>query len=102
MELNPGDLITVLEKIHTASTKWCNIGLQLRVPKNTLDSLKVQFTDPRECLRELLNEWLKQIDPTPTWKALIDALNSPTVGEGQLAEGLRTQYCQLSKGIVVS
>ena len=45
----------------------------------------------------MLTVWLKQIHPPPTWYILIDALESPPVGEMALADKLRAKYCRLTE-----
>ena len=53
-------------------------------------------SDPDECLPEMLDHWLKQVDPPPSWEALAGALKSTPVGEGVLAEQIRQKYCTKS------
>ena len=45
------------------------------------------------CLTAMLTDWLKQITPSPTWQALVDALKSPAVGCGQPAHTIEKKYC---------
>ena len=89
------DVKTVLEKLQSASTRWYYIGLQLKIPVNTLDCIKDQYADPTDCLREMIERWLKQINPRPTWRALVNALRAQSVGEGRLALELKVQYCHM-------
>ena len=93
MELSIDDLHTVQEKVFDARIKWYYIGLGLGVRDSTLKAIRSQFNDPADCLRETLQEWLKQTDPNPTWRALVAALRSPTVGEQRLAGNLEGRYC---------
>ena len=51
-----------------------------------------------ECLLKLLTVWLERTSPPPTWNILIEALESPPVGEGHLAQQLRDKYCQKGRG----
>ena len=46
-----------------------------------------------ERLLEMLTIWLKSTNPPPTWTILTEALASPPVGEGLLAQQLRDKYC---------
>ena len=77
------DLRYVQEAVHPARTKWYDIGLQLDVPVGTLDCIEGEKGDGGDHLRNMLKWWLKQ--GAATWRALADALRSPTVGERQLA-----------------
>ena len=80
------DLRHVHEAVHPARTSWYNIGLQLGVPVDTLDSIRHERGDDGDHLCTILKKWLKQ--GGATWGALSDALKSPTVGERRLAKKL--------------
>ena len=97
MELKLDDLNTVLEELYEARTKWYFIGLKLKVPVDTLDSIKTQSDDPNECLLQVLKHWLKMVDPKPMWEALVDALRGRLVEEHQLANSVEEKYCCRSK-----
>ncbi len=47
------------------------------------------------CLGEMVMKWLKRSNPRPTWKALIEALSEPTVGEEATALSLSAEYLDL-------
>ena len=36
--------------------------------------MKQNERQSRDCLREMLSEWLKIDDPPPTWNTLVDAI----------------------------
>ena len=91
------DLNTVLEELYEARTKWYFVGLKLKVPVDTLDSIKTQSDDPNECLLQALKHWLKMVDPKPTWQALVDALRGRLVEEHQLANSIEEKYCLRNK-----
>ena len=98
MELNPDDsVVTVLEELHKACTKWYYIGLTLKVPASTLNGIEAQSNDPKWCLLQAVQHWLKTVDPTPTWQALADALRSCLVEEHQLASSIEEKYCLRNK-----
>ena len=91
-KLTPNDLGEVLEEILDISAKWYPLGLQLKVKIGTLDSIQVQFSDPKRQLLEMLKAWLNTSDNT-TWKILTVALRSQSVGASQLAGALEKKYC---------
>ena len=77
----------MFKAVYDARSKWHNIGLELKINPSDLDAYKVNHKDdPEECFKDVLSNWLKQVDPRPTWAALASALSSPTVGHGQLSE----------------
>ena len=92
--LGLNDLAEVVNEVFNARAKWYDIGLNLGVPVGTLNAIRVQYRDnPQDCLREVLMVWLKAVDPQPTWKALVDALQSKAVDEGRLAKELVAKKC---------
>ena len=90
------DLGCVLEEILNLSAQWYLLGLQLTVKTGTLDSIQVQFADPKRQLLEMLKTWLTTSDNT-TWKVLTNALRSQSVGASQLAGELEKKYCLVKK-----
>ena len=88
------DLGLLLEELLDIHVRWYNLGLQLNLKPGTLETIRAQFSDFRDQLREMLNTWLCTSNNT-SWKALTNALKSPTMGESQLAGGLETKYCQM-------
>ena len=87
LHLLPADL----RELHHARTSWCYIGLQLKESVDTLDGIREQFKVPDDCLREAITHWLKQMEPT--WRVLVNALKTHSVGEGQLAGHLERERC---------
>ena len=87
-------LKALLNELHPVRGSWYNIGLQLDVPRTTLDCFKLNHSDPSDLMREVLSSWLDTaVDPRPTWKAVITALRSPIVGKMSVAEQLESKYC---------
>ena len=73
------------------ASEWENIGIFLHVPDSVLNTIKYDcHSDSRDCMREMLREWLKQVDPTPSWEALADAVEDI---DSHLAEEIRKEYC---------
>lgn len=55
--------------------KWKILGVQLGISHGSLRSIEVNcLRDPHNCLLEMLEMWLQQVDPPPTWAAVIDAV----------------------------
>ena len=91
MELSINDLGMVWETVYEARTKAYEIGLRLKVPVDTLDSIEGQYRDPGEKLREVLKTWLKTA-PKPTWQVILDALSSRVVGQPKLARDIEAEH----------
>ena len=93
MILASSDLHKVLKELISAHNKWYNLGLALGLPSSTLDSIKAQYDSTKDCLREMLKEWLKRTNPIPSWRATVEGLRDVTVEENQLAEEVEKKYC---------
>ena len=46
----------------------------------------------------MLDSWLKQTNPSPSWEAIVEALESDPVSEGCLAEEVNEKYCSPQLG----
>ena len=97
--LSLDDLGQVLEELHNVSPRWYKIGLQLKLSPDTMDKIKGEESDSNDQLLEMLKVWLKNVEPTPTWEALVQALRTRSVGRDKEANRLEEKYC---KGRAVS
>ena len=69
--------------------KWKTIGVCLEI--SDLDTIETKHHgDSHLCLVEMLDAWLKRVDPPPTWSAVIEAVEF--LGEEQLGRELREKY----------
>ena len=90
--LSVDDLVVVQRKLYAVNTEWYNLGLELGQRPSTLDSIEAKYnSDPSQCFRQVLKEWLKGISPPPTWRAVVEALKSPTVRQYQVAQQIETE-----------
>ena len=95
--LTSGDLKKVLDSLWEARTKWFHIGIQLDMKTSDLKVIKNDYDEAGLCFTEMLTDWLKRMNPPPTWEALVDALKSRTVGYEQLADTIQKTHCKRSK-----
>ena len=87
------DLPLVNDEIRSARAKWYYLCLTLQLDPDELDSIdKTCRGNPGDCLMEALKIFLKKSQPKPTWKMIVDALKSPGVGFGMLAEQIQEKY----------
>ena len=61
------------------------LGLKLKLPLHVVDGIYDKHSEPRDRLLQVLIEFTKQVDPRPTWRAIVAALRSPAVNLPQLA-----------------
>ena len=81
---------------HSVANKWKLLGIQLEIPKDVLATIeKRKMGDPRQCLLEMLEWWLKRMDPPASWSAIAEAVEF--LGKEQLARELRLKYCSSGK-----
>ena len=77
---------------HTSvPSSWKMIGIKLKLPVGPLNSIAVKHQqDPQKCMVDMLELWLKRVDPPPSWNAVIDAVQF--LGEEKLALELTEKY----------
>ena len=90
------DLGKVRNEVFSAAAKWYDIGLELGVTADYLDTIKKANDDPLDCLRELLRRWLSNVDPQPSREALVAALRIPAVNYPALASEIELKFCGAS------
>ena len=90
--LTPGDAVNVLEEILEAQNQSRFLGLKLNVPDYIVTGIHTKYTDPKDCLYYVLVEFLKQVEPRPTWRAIVAALRSPTVNLPLLAMKVENKH----------
>ena len=87
------DLSTVRNALHDVRTKWFDIGVELKVKIPTLKSIETRYDDDKDCLREVITEWLNKANDQATWESLVDALRTRVIDEPRLAAELEAKYC---------
>ena len=85
------DLLDVLKQLTTLNrSKFWNLGLELGLKPSTLDNLQHTSTKD-EFWQNVILAWLNQEDNVkPSWRSLIDALESEFVLERPIAQQIRS------------
>ena len=87
----PQFTILVHELTNRVAAKWEEMGISLRLESGLLEIIKKDNpNDCRACLRVMLKEWMKRVDPSPSWLAIIEAVKD--CGYSLLARTLRNKY----------
>ena len=93
LTLNQEDVPKVVCEILEVQTKSKTFGRVLGLPRVTVDSIHQQNIDPQECLFGVIDEFVKQVEPLPTWKVIVEALRNPLICQHRLAQEIESKYC---------
>ena len=75
------DLRNVQDRLWVFRMKWSVIGLALDIDPATLEVIKMDNPNNTDgAFQSVLLRWLRRREPVPCWKALAEALKSPSVG----------------------
>ena len=88
----PKFIVLLKELLSKVSADWEDIGLALDLKQGQLRAIKSDHHESNKCFREMLKLWLNQVEPPPTWSAIIEAID--TLQYKSLAEELRKKYCE--------
>ena len=91
--LTPDDIERILKEILPAMNRSRYIGMALKIPEHIIQTIHDRYEDPQDRLSYILLEFLKQVEPRPTWRAIVDALKSPLVNCTYLAQEVEKSYC---------
>ena len=70
------ELKDLFRQLYSLAAHWKSIGTLLGVQADVLKTIKRDEVDVHDCLQAVLSEYLKQVDPSPTWKDVIDAVEA--------------------------
>ncbi|XP_019849916.1 PREDICTED: uncharacterized protein LOC109580806 [Amphimedon queenslandica] len=99
IKLDIKDLDIVIEELllnHLEYSNWHQFGLHLGLYDQTLNSIKKDHGECKQCLIQCMSAWLREKDKVrekggPSWSSLARALD--TVGEKSIASYIKTKYC---------
>ena len=86
-----------MNELSTVSAKWEKLGEQLGMDRGYQETIRTQYSQPADGMRELIKQWLEQDyqifgKSFTTWNHIVLALKSPNVGESQLGDHLKQKY----------
>ncbi len=86
--LTISDLLEVCEKVRSASPKWFDLGLALKLSYTDLTNIEGKCRGDNDmCLREALAHRLQSGGPL-TWRGMCTALRNSTVARNDVAEAI--------------
>jgi serine/threonine-protein phosphatase 6 regulatory ankyrin repeat subunit B len=87
------ELPTVFRELLPLASEWEAIGCLLELPEGRLEETRADQDRARDRLHSMLKEWLKTIDPPPSWEHLADAVKQLNPEKGK---AIRDKYCNHS------
>ena len=91
--LNQDDVPGVVCEILDVLTKSDLFGRVLKLPKATVESIHLQYSNPQDRLFHIIDEFVKQVEPLPTWRVIVEALRNPLISQHRLAQEIESKYC---------
>ncbi len=98
--LTADDLFEVMSELEPAKAQWYNMGVGLKVRKSDLEAIKMDSRNSLDGLREMLEIWLDQVSPRPSWQTVVRVLRSPVIEKQKnLADELDKKYVSKSPAV---
>jgi hypothetical protein len=69
-------------------------GLKLQLSERIVDAIHTKYHDPHECLYYTIHEFLKRVEPRPTWTFIVNVLRSPLINLPRLAQSIEEKFCK--------
>ena len=66
-----GDCLRLLMPV---AHDWQVIGALLGLEHNSLKTIRYNNVEAKDCLQDMLHQWLVRVAPPPTWEALAEAV----------------------------
>ena len=78
----------LMKELHPkVSDKWDDVGIELEIDDRLLIQIRKDYPgDSKQCLKEVLREWLQINNPPPSWEAIAQVMAD--IGEDELATHL--------------
>ena len=84
--LNKDDATDIVRRLLDLQSKAKTLGRLLKLPKAIIDVTPQPTSDPQAPLFFVIGEFLKQVEPRPTWRFILNTLRDPLIGEHSLAQ----------------
>ena len=84
--LTESDAPTILEELAEARNSASLLGLMLNIKPVEVETIQVMYQNPKERLCRIILAFLRQAESRPTWRAIVNALNSRTINLPVLAK----------------
>ena len=79
-----------MRELRCKAAFWEDIGVELQIDDGVLAQIQRDKNgNSIDCLREMIRKWLVQVSPTPSWSAIVEAVE--TIGDEELAKSIKTR-----------
>ena len=86
------DAKNILKELLEAMNQAYFLGVEFEIAPHEVEAIRKTYPDPREFLLQVILAFLRQAEPRPTWRAIVDALRSPLVNLTALAERVEAAH----------
>ena len=90
--LTKADAPQILDELLPAQNRAKLLGVKLGLPDHEVEAISLRYPDARDRLYHIIIEFLRQVEPRPTWRVIVEALRSPTVGLPGLARRVKEAH----------
>ena len=97
--LSQDDAVEVVKELLSVQTKSKELGHLLGLPRERVDAILHSYRDPQKQLFYIIEEFLKQIEPRPTWGLILEALRSTLLKEYRLAMDIESKLLNTRSGM---
>ena len=98
--LTEADTEEIVENLASAHTQSFVLGIRFNLSLHEVEAIHSEYLDIHVRFLQIILAFLKQQNPKPTWRVIIEALRSPIVNLPGLADELEAQevgfYCPYS------
>ena len=84
--------VTVLDQLLPLANFSYQLGLALKLSKEVVDQIHAEHQKAPDRLRHIIQIFLSNTQPPPTWRAIIEALQAPGLSRFQLANEIKKKF----------
>ena len=91
--LRPEDAWKILDELVPDAQNHAHLlGLAMNVNPHDVEAIQATYQQPKDRLLHIIMAFLKQTEPRPTWRVIINALRTQTVNLPHLAASLEAAH----------
>lgn len=95
------DVYVLNEELYDVCDKFEIMGKLFKLSEGTLDAILQRSRRSDVRFSEVLTEFVRQDNPRPTWRIILDALNNPLINNPRLAEQIEKRVKHLKVAVII-